>query len=65
MKMTTCMNGKIEITKPCRKLEFCPYGALVEYFPLPEFDDEYKSACSVFGHICPVFFEGVAELVKD
>jgi HNH endonuclease len=55
------------ICKPCWELNYCPYGPLVEQFPLPyktvqdaEEDKMSKSdrekTCSVFGHICPVFF---------
>lgn len=47
--------------KPCRILEYCPYGPLVEQFPLPDEDNE--RSCSVFGHECPVFY--VAELYKE
>lgn len=93
------------VCKPCWELKYCPYGPLVEFFPLPweeeeitEIENSYKSwvnavksgtlktlpeiyqaiekilcleperlhwisqfqtdelRCSVFGHICPVFF---------
>jgi len=46
--------------KPCRILRFCPYGSIVENypivetFPLPRKDE--PESCSVFGHQCPVFF---------
>lgn len=40
------------ICKPCWELKYCPYGPLVEEFPIVE-DSEYT--CRVFGHICPVF----------
>lgn len=43
--------------KPCHALDFCPYGALVEEFPLKEVRDESIS-CKVFGHDCPVFYCG-------
>jgi len=43
----------MEKIKPCRKLGWCPYGPLVEDFPLKETPD--KESCSVFGHDCPVF----------
>ena len=89
--------------KPCWELNYCPYGSLVETFPLPpptedelknlseeerdffqkeeswfyelsEKDQQYihKGICSVFGHLCPVFFvfspfvdEGAFEPEKD
>lgn len=45
---------KMEIKKPpCRKLDHCPYGPMVEGFPLPENDTE--TTCPVFGHECPAF----------
>jgi hypothetical protein len=90
------------VCKPCWELKYCPYGVMVEEFPLPgptrteaiehneflkqqlekkaysgkrketfekevkEFNpnkypikhskDELQKACSVFGHLCPVFF---------
>ena len=36
---------------PCKKLEHCPYGPMVESFPL----DENVKSCPVFGHDCPAF----------
>lgn len=47
-----------DVIKPCHKLGVCPYGALVEQFPLL---DEYtentgKQRCSVFGHQCPFHY---------
>jgi len=49
-----------DVTEPCRVLGYCPYGRLVEEFPLPEEEDIY--ACPVFGHHCPVYYlaEGVS-----
>ena len=92
------------VCKPCWELKYCPYGPLVEFFPLPDDDTSFKEvkkvynswisevrsgtlkrreisraieailcleperwkwinqyqteelSCSVFGHICPVFF---------
>ncbi len=40
--------------KPCRVLQYCPYGPLVEEMPLPEEPNE--RCCSIFGHECPVFY---------
>jgi hypothetical protein len=58
-----------EIDKPCWELRYCPYGPLVEGFPLhPEHkgEDLNKLAiegklntgynCTEFGHDCPVFY---------
>jgi hypothetical protein len=50
------------IQKPCWTLHYCPYGALVEQFPLPE-DTDTHMECQIFGHICPVFF--VAERICE
>lgn len=58
---TNWLNNKIiihkdinKIEKPCHKCEFCPYGQLVEEFPLKR----GKYACKVFGHDCPVYYHG-------
>jgi hypothetical protein len=42
------------LEKPCHILDYCPYGPLVEDFPLLRKKD--KMSCSVFGHQCPVFY---------
>jgi hypothetical protein len=57
--------------KPCDVLDYCPYGRLVEFFPLhgvvPAITKQSEwmqgleprdgaDACDVFGHDCPVFF---------
>ena len=92
------------VCKPCWEFKYCPYGPLVEFFPLPDDDEAFREvkkayqswvaevqsgslkkheisraieailclepkrwkwinqfrteelSCSVFGHICPVFF---------
>jgi len=43
-----------DIFKPCHVLRWCPYGQLVEEFPLPKKGNDYS--CEVFGHECPVFY---------
>ncbi len=43
------------LEKPCRKLGYCPYGALVEKYPLSMFKSRVR--CNVFGHECPVYHE--------
>jgi hypothetical protein len=43
-----------EIEKPCHILRYCPYGPLVEDFPLEEEPTDYS--CSDFGHDCPVYY---------
>jgi hypothetical protein len=41
------------ICKPCWELKHCPYGPLIEEFPLKiKFDNK---SCRVYGHDCPVF----------
>lgn len=49
----------IKVDKPCKILGYCPYGILVEDFPLKENRDD--KSCNVFGHQCPVFYiaEGI------
>jgi hypothetical protein len=37
---------------PCSKLGYCPYGVLVEEYPL----DHGEKSCPVFGHDCPVYY---------
>ena len=48
-------------SKPCLRLQYCPYGVLVENFPLVSPVD--PTGCGVFFHACPAFF--VAESVVD
>jgi len=62
---------KEEKEKPCHTLGYCPYGQLVECYPLhPEFDDlpdkELNNLgdkihtgynCKLFGHDCPVYYQ--------
>lgn len=57
--------------KPCHELKYCPYGTLVEFFPLhgiipaitlqSEWMQNMKiqkdaESCKVFGHDCPVYY---------
>lgn len=49
------------VCKPCWEIKYCPYGPLVEDFPLAELDDEKR--CIIFGHECPVF--SVAEPLTE
>lgn len=39
--------------KPCKSCGYCPYGAMVEAFPLK---NRSKYSCPVFGHDCPMFY---------
>ncbi|MBU0962648.1 MAG: hypothetical protein KKD48_01960 [Nanoarchaeota archaeon] len=39
--------------KPCRELGYCPYGSLIEEFPIGK---DIKYLCKTFGHNCPVFY---------
>lgn len=41
------------VCKPCWEIKYCPYGPLVEDFPIAKIDDEKR--CKIFGHECPVF----------
>lgn len=41
------------ICKPCWELKYCPYGPLVEEFPLQS--ERNDKSCRIFGHDCPVF----------
>jgi len=51
--------------KPCKYCGFCPYGQLVEAFPLDPLRKKIpsKMVCEVFGHHCPVFYH--AELFAE
>jgi len=48
------------ITKPCHKLGYCPYGQLVEEYPI---NDKTNMSCLTFGHDCPVFY--LAEPISE
>jgi hypothetical protein len=41
-------------TKPCHRLGFCPYGSIVEEFPIR--DQESDFTCKIFFHDCPIFY---------
>ena len=43
------------VCKPCWEIKYCPYGPLIEQFPLPD-NDKDPRRCRIFGHICPVYF---------
>jgi len=47
------------LEKPCHSTGFCPYGPLVEAFPIlaPE-ERDLSISCRNFGHKCPVFYCG-------
>ena len=49
------------VCKPCWEIKYCPYGPLVEQFPLKQIQDD--KSCRIFGHDCPVFF--VAEPLTE
>ena len=42
------LKKNLEKVKPCYKCGYCPYGAMVEAFPLK--DKRNKVSCPVFGH---------------
>jgi hypothetical protein len=48
------------VCKPCWEIKYCPYGPLVETFPLSPEDER---SCRIFGHHCPVFY--VAEPLTE
>lgn len=49
------------INKPCKKIKNCPYGILVETFPLQNPSDKYS--CTIFGHDCPCFY--LTEMITE
>lgn len=45
------------VCKPCWEIKYCPYGPLVEEFPLRgETTEDDGKSCRIFGHDCPVFY---------
>ena len=42
------------VCKPCWEIKYCPYGPLIEFFPLKEKSED--KSCRIFGHDCPVFY---------
>lgn len=42
------------VCKPCWELKYCPYGPLVEEFPIAK--ERNEKSCRIFGHDCPVFY---------
>ena len=55
-------NGR-NIQKPCLTLEYCPYGMLIENFPLANDKNVHRSykryECKVYGHICPAILVAI------
>ena len=80
--MSYWLNTKVvtypDLEKPCIKLRYCPYGQLVEEFPLYHSPDyphkEYgeRLGCTLentdglmqFGHDCPVHYHAEMLLVE-
>jgi transposase-like protein len=62
--MSKWLNNKIiikeNVTKPCELCNYCPYGQLVEEYPLRK---NSKYSCELFGHDCPVYY--LAEFVEE
>jgi len=50
-----------EVIKPCLELEYCPYGYLVEGYPI--MDDKFS--CGIFRHDCPVFYTAAEGFIDD
>jgi len=46
------LKSNLKKEKPCLKCGYCPYGAIVEMFPLKH----GKLSCLVFGHDCPMYY---------
>ena len=42
------------VRKPCDKLRYCPYGPIVELYPIGM--ENSKLTCPLFGHDCPVHY---------
>ena len=63
--MSNWLNNKktieenLKLGKPCHDLEYCPYGKLIEEFPLRPENRKKKLKnieCNTFGHDCPVYY---------
>jgi len=44
----------LQFEKPCHSCGYCPYGQIVEMFPIKRDRDQYS--CTTFGHNCPAFY---------
>ncbi|MGA3291510.1 MAG: hypothetical protein ABSD42_14875 [Candidatus Bathyarchaeia archaeon] len=61
----------ISLKSPCKVLKYCPYGYLVEQFPLGDMlgdnstfkKNKNAKACFIFGHDCPCWY--VAESIES
>lgn len=42
------------VCKPCWEIKYCPFGPIVEDFPISRKPTE--KSCRIFGHDCPVFY---------
>jgi hypothetical protein len=71
--LNTTIVRKPDLPKPCAKLQYCPYGQLVEEYPL-SYNEKTKTypkvSCAMvngaiipFGHDCPVHY--LAEFVDN
>lgn len=68
MTETNWVNNKVPIWKhivrPCHLCKFCPYGGIVEMFPLQGSEDRRGDmSCEVFGHDCPAYYN--AETIRE
>ena len=48
------LDNNLKKTRPCHELGYCPYGQLVEEFPLEK--KSGKFSCKTFGHNCPMYY---------
>jgi len=49
----TIIRYPLLVIRPCHKLRYCPYGELIEEYPL---NIKGKYSCKVFGHDCPAYY---------
>jgi hypothetical protein len=54
MNTTKLVKQNLKKKKPCYKLGYCPYGSLVEEYPITKL--RTKFSCKTFGHNCPMFY---------
>lgn len=62
LNTTKIIKGNLKKDKPCHKLNYCPYGCLVEEYPFEK--KRTKISCTTFGHSCPMYFQA-EDIIED
>lgn len=58
------LNNNLRKKRPCYACGYCPYGQMIELFPITKKEGTYS--CKVFGHNCPMYYhaENITEDLK-